>query len=344
MRSVLVTGATGFLGGAVALDLHARGWRVVATGRRIEAGRRLEAEGIEFRAAELALARGQRGGRAGGDVLDSLLSGCDAVVHCAALAAPWGRRADFVAANVTATRNIIEACRHTGVRRLVHVSSPSVLAGSRERFGLTEATPWEAPPINHYVATKRASESLARRAAGEGLDTIVLRPRALFGPGDTTLVPRLMRVARRGRFPLFGEGDPLLDLTWIGDAAAAVRLALEAPAGVRGRVYHVTSGNPQPRSRVFDTLFQAEGVRVRYRTISHGRARALAGALEGLSLALTLGRWEPPLTRYAVDELALGHTLDISAARRDLGYDPRTDVLERLRETGAAWRREHRVP
>jgi len=338
MRSVLVTGATGFLGGAVARDLHQRGWRVIATGRRVDAGLRLASEGIEFRTAELDAPGGRGDTQVRDDALGSLVAGCDVVVHCAALAAPWGRRSDFIAANVTATRRVVSACRQEGVRRLVHISSPSVLAGSSQRIGLDESTPWEAPPLNHYVATKRSSETLVRQAAQDGLDAIVLRPRALFGPGDTTLIPRVMRAAGRGRFPLFGDGDPLLDLTWIEDAVAAVRLAAEAPAALRGRIYHVTSGDPRLRSRIFAALFEAADIPVRYRTIPVRRARILAAALEGLSMALTLGRWEPPLTRYAVNELALGHTLDISAARRDLGYDPATDVLERLRETAAGWR------
>ncbi len=332
LRAVFVTGATGFLGGAVARDLTGRGVRVVGAGRNREKGAALEAAGVAFHPCDLAHDP---------DGLARAVAGSDAVVHCAALSAPWGPRRKFVAANVTATRHVVAACERGAVPRLVHVSTPSVLSAPREQIQLTESTAWATPPANQYVATKRRAESHVLDAARKGLDAIVLRPKALFGPGDTTLLPRVLRVAARGRFPLLGDRDPSMDLTWIGDAVTAVRLALEAPSTHRGKVYHVTSGDPQPRSRILETIFEACGLGVRFRRIPLDRALALAGLLEGISRAFTLGRWEPPFTRFTVAEMGFGVTLNIDAARADLGYRPAAGVIERLRETGAAWRTAH---
>ena len=326
MGSVLVTGATGFLGGATARELARRGFSVRATGRNREVGKELASEGIEFVPCDL--------GKNSCAVM-RLVEGCEDVVHAAALSAPWGPRSEFVRCNVEATRQILEASKSGGVRRLVHISSPSVSFVFHSQRGLAEDAEWTTPAANHYIATKRKAEVMAKAAGA-----VILRPRAVFGPGDTTLLPRLIRVAKRGDFPLFGEEDPLLDLTWIGDAVEGVRLALEAPDACRGRVYHITSGAALPRSEVLETLWRACGLSVRYRSIPVHRALAIGGALEAASQCLSLGLWEPPLTRYAVGVLAFEQTLDISAARRDLGYLPRADLRAALAQCGDKWRKE----
>jgi nucleoside-diphosphate-sugar epimerase len=332
MSRILITGATGFLGGAVARQLRRGGHEVLATGRNMGMGERLEKEGISFRACDLAADEAGVG---------EMVNGCDAVVHAAALSAPWGGRSAFIAANIVATRHVVRACDRAGVRRLVHVSSPSVAFDFREQLGLKEDAPWTAPPANDYIATKREAEMIVADAAQRSLDAIILRPKALFGPGDTTLLPRVIRVAQKGTFPLLGDGDPLMDLTGIADAVNAVNAALHAPATCRGRIYHITSGDPQPRSAVLGTMLEACGLKVAYRSISLGKALMLAGLLELLSRLFTLGKWEPPLTRYSVGAMACGQTLDISAARRDLLYAPQTDVLAALKQCGEEWRAAH---
>lgn len=329
----LVTGATGFLGGAVARVLMRAGISVVATGRNARAGELLAHEGITFQPCDLAT---------DATILQRFVEGCDTVVHSAALTSPWGRRAEFIAANVTATENVLTACRAAGVKRVVHISSPSVTFDFKDQPHHREDTPWSDVPANEYVETKRLAETLVRDAAARGeIEAIILRPKALFGPGDTTLLPRIIRVARRRTFPIFGDRDPLMDLTWIDDAAHAVLLALRASSSCSGRVYHITSGDPQPRSRILNSLLDACGIPVQYRIITLQRALTVVGWLERFSRIFTLSRWEPPATRYSVGALAFDQSLDISAARAQLGYDPHTDVLARLRECGLAWRKEH---
>lgn len=332
MQRVLVTGATGFLGGAVARLLKSRGVEVVGTGRNPALGAALESEGIVFHACDLSANPG---------AVQSLLDGCDAVVHAAALTSPWGLRRDFEAANVTATQYVAKACLHAGVRRLVHISSPSVSFDFKDQPMIKEDAPWAEPPANLYIQTKRAAEQVVLRAVEEGLDALMLRPKALFGPGDTALLPRIVRVARRGFFPLFGNKDPLMDLTAIHDAAEAVRLALLAPSACCGRAYHITSGDPRPRGAVLEALLSSCGLQVKYRPIPLTRALAAASLMEFVSRWLTQSRWEPLATRYSVGVLAFPQTLDICAARADLGYAPHTDVLAALRDCGLQWRAAH---
>ncbi len=335
MQKVLVTGATGFLGGAVARTLAREGVGVIATGRNVRAGAILmrESKDIIFQACDLA---GEPA------IVQCLAEGCDAVVHSAALTSPWGRRSSFVAANVTATEHVLAACHKAGVKRLVHISSPSVTFDFKDQPHHREDAPWSPIPANEYVETKRLAETLVRDAVTRGeIEAIMLRPKALFGPGDTTLLPRIIRVARRRTFPIFGDRDPLMDLTWIDDAVQAVLLALGAPSSCSGGVYHITSGDPQPRSKVLNTVLEACDIPVKYRMITLQRALTAVGWMERISRLFTRSRWEPPATRYSVAALAFDQSLDISAARTQLGYDPQTDVLARLRECGLAWRQEH---
>lgn len=323
---VLITGATGFLGGATARSLRLAGWDAVTTGRNVRAGEKLRSEGFTFEACDLA------GDHTG---LERMMNGCDAVVHCAALSSPWGSRRAFHDANVVATRTIVDACRSSG-SRLIHISSPSVSVGFSSRRNLREDASWPQPPANHYIATKREAEKLVR--ASPEVPSIILRPRAIIGPGDTSLLPRVMRAAQRGLFPYFTGDEARLDLTWIDDATAAIRLALEAPLVHCGKTYHITSGQPLPVSEAFALLFDACGLEVRFVPVSPGWMLTVAGLLECASLVATAGRWEPPLTRYTVASLAFEQTLDISAARQDLGYLPKRSIREALQECGRLWR------
>jgi len=141
-------------------------------------------------------------------------------------------------------------------------------------------------------------------------------------------------------FPLFGGDTTLIDLTWIGDAATAIRLGLEAPATNRGKVYHITSGHPLPVPEALAILFAACGLKVRFRSFPIHPTLAVAGILDWLSILATAGRWEPPITRYTVGSLAYEQSLDISAARSDLGYVPQKDVREALAECGRRWREQ----
>lgn len=329
MNSVLVSGATGFLGGAVARDLRRRGLEVTGLGRNPAAGAELSRDGVEF----------VRHCLVSGPPLDDLIARCDAVVHCAALSAPWGSREQFLQANHQATQRLLEACeRSQQPKRLIHISSPSVQFAFSDRPLAKEERAWVQPGANFYIETKRLAELAALDSARAGHEVIVLRPKALFGPGDTTLLPRVVRVARRGSFPLFGRGDPLLDLTFIEDAVNAVWLTLIAPKSHAGRVFNITSGDPQPRSLVLSTMLAACGLPVRFKRVPLGLAMGMAGVLEGASQLFTRGRWEPPVTRYSVGALAYEQTLDISAAKAALGYHPGGHVIERLRATGEQWR------
>src|SRR4051812_34802692 len=162
----LITGATGFVGGALARRLHELGWQVVGLGRNKEAGKRLEAEGITFLRCDLADA----------EAVSAACRGQEIVFHCAALSAPWGRDADFTTANVLATQNVLGACQEYNVGRLIHLSTPSIYFSLRgqmaERLNVAEDAALPSHPANAYVRSKRMAEQLVDQAARDGLPVI----------------------------------------------------------------------------------------------------------------------------------------------------------------------------
>jgi nucleoside-diphosphate-sugar epimerase len=317
----LVTGATGFVGGALARRLHRSGWQVIGLGRNAEAGKRLEAEGIAFFCCDLADAA-------------AITAACreqEIVFHCAALSAPWGHEADFHIANVLGTQNILSGCREHGVGRLVHVSTPSLYFGltgrMAERINVAEDAPLPPRPANAYVRTKWMAEQLVDQAYQEGLPVITLRPRAIFGPGDTTILPRLLDRLRRGRLLLIGDGKNLTDLTYIDNVVDALLLCAESPAATLGKKYNLSNGEPVLLWEMVRKLCAALGYTFPSRRLAFTAAYTLAWGME--MVYAHFPRYpEPPLTRYTVGVLAHSATLDIGAARRELGYRPRISMDE----------------
>lgn len=307
---ILVTGSNGFVGKRIAADALARGWEAVGLGRAPSPAGPVSAYVRH-------------------DLSDPIPPGAvpgrvDAVVHCAALASPWAPPSAFVAANVHGTRHVVNWANAQadapGRPHLAYVSSSSVLYRDAHQEGLTEDSP--VPPdheqLNAYSRTKRIGERAVE--AYEGPWT-VLRPRAIFGPGDTVLLPRILRAAQRGVLPVLEpDGAPPIrtDLTYVDTAAHYV---LEAIArGARG-TYNVTNAEPVYLYPFLLELLARLGARPRLRRVPVGAATALAGAAEWVSAAF-LGYAEPPITRFGISVLAHTKTFEVARCLRDLGAPP----------------------
>jgi nucleoside-diphosphate-sugar epimerase len=313
---VLVTGATGFLGGWVVRGLLARGDSVRAFGRDADALGRLAAAGAE----------GMRGDLRDAAAVARACAGMEAVIHAGALSAPWGPAAEFHSVNVAGTGHVVSACRESGVRRLVYVSSPSVVFTGRDHHNLGESAPYPSRFTSVYSLTKKLGEDAVRAA---DLPAFILRPKALFGPGDTALLPRLLAAARRGRLPQIGDGRNRVDLTYVENAAQAALLALDAPDSAAG-TYTITNGEPALLWEVIRRVLAHAGLPTRLRRVPLPAALAAAALME--ARAAVTGR-EPLLTRYTVAILARTQTYDITAARERLGYRPAVPLEEGIRRT-----------
>jgi nucleoside-diphosphate-sugar epimerase len=316
---VLVTGATGFVGGALLRALRGRADVAVrGIGRRhvddpdiasIDLARPITSPfATEFRA--------------------------DVIVHAAARTSQWGTRAEFRAQNVDATAHVLDLARRSGTRRVVYVSSTSVFYRPADQFGITESTPIGPDFLNAYARTKHEGEMLVRDHPGEW---VIARPRAVFGPGDTTLLPRIVAAARAGRLPFLGDPrHPAIgDLVYIDTLVDQLVAAALLP-GLGGTSVNLTNGEAVPLMPTIARMLHELGVPAPTRTIGRRTALGIAAAAE---TAWRLGRLrgEPPLTRYAVWLLASSKTFDDSLARRLFG-PPAVGMPEALERTVAAAR------
>jgi nucleoside-diphosphate-sugar epimerase len=274
-----------------------------------------------------------RGDLGDADAVDRAVAGCAAVFHVAAKAGIWGAPADYYQSNVAGTRHVIAACRRHGVRRLVYTSSPSVVFNGRDMEGVDESVPYPPHYDAAYPASKAEAERLVRAASDHSLATVALRPHLIWGPGDTNLVPRIIARARAGQLRRIGRRPVLVDSTYIDDAAeahlrAAERLAPGAP--IAGRVYFLSQGEPWPLWDLVNRILQAARLAPVTRTVPRALALAAGAACE--TVAQALGRQdEPPMTRFLARELSTAHWFNITAARRDLGYEPSVTIEEGMR-------------
>jgi len=334
---VVVTGASGFIGSHVARHLIAQGHEVIATGR--------DAERLKAACSLVSPVAPTRAGAVRSqpldlstDALGGLLEGSAAIVHCAARASPWGDRAAFWQDNVTTTERLIEAARSSAsVRRFVLLSSPSIYFAFRDQEHLTEAftppTRWPTP----YAETKWIAECRVRSAPDLG--PIILRPRAVYGPGDRAIAPRLIAAARLGLFPMPGGGNASVDVTYIDNLVSAVDLALTASREIEGRAFNITNGEPLKARELLAQLFGALQMPVRLVSIPRSAGLALARVSEAIA-KLRQGRPEPRVTVYGMGLLAYSQTLSIDAARETLGYTPTVSTLEGLRRYAQWWGRQ----
>lgn len=326
--NILLTGGTGFLGKAVAKRLAGKGHSVTVTGRNAKAGAELESAGVAFLKLDLS-----------DSGMGEACRGRDQVIHCAALASPWGKYEDFFRANVEGTRTVVEACLAGGVKRLVNLSSPSVYFDYRHRENIRESDPLPKRQVTHYGATKVLADAEVAKGQARGLETISLRPRALFGPGDQTILGRVLRAADQGSIPLIGGGRSLVDMTYIDNAVDAVELCLSAPDSALGQVYNITNGEPLSTRAMLDVLFESLGRSVSYRNLPFPLAYAGAAASELIHSAFRRPG-EPPLTRYAIGLMSRSQTLDISSAREKLGYRPRVALAEGFERFARWWKQK----
>lgn len=310
--AALVTGATGFVGRRLAAALVERGCRVRALTRRSAGLEALERLGVEA----------VRGDLADPASLVRAAAGVSVVFHAAARVSDWGPREAFLAANADGTRNVVAACREAGVARLVALGSLTVLGLPRDGRVVSEETPTaRAARGDFYTESKLLAERCVVEAHGtRGLSTTVVRPGAIWGPGDPNVVPRIVRLLRRGAMPYVGGGRNLLGLTHVENLVAGLLLAAESPAAA-GRIYHVTDGEDVTAREAVDAIADALGAPRPRVSLPFPAVLAAAALVEGTARLLRLRR-PPPLTRYGARFVACHARYDGTRARVELGYLP----------------------
>jgi len=316
----LVTGGGGFLGGAIVRRLVEREWSV----RAMQRGHypQLEKLGVEQ----------IRGDIADLDLVSRAADGCDIVFHVAAKIDPWGSYKPFHQTNVVGTENVLTAMRRSGVPKLIFTSTPSVIHSGGDLAGVDESEPYPEHFEAAYPQTKAMAEMAVLAANDDELATVALRPRLIWGPEDTNLVPQLIARARSGQLRLIGDGSNLVDTAYIDNVVDAHLLAadrLEPGAPCAGRPYFISNGEPRPMKQVINGILAAAGLPPVERTVPI-KAALVAGAVFETSYKLFPTKGGPKMTRFVARNFATAHWFDISAARRDLGYEPRVSFDEGL--------------
>jgi nucleoside-diphosphate-sugar epimerase len=323
MPTAFVTGGSGFVGGALIERLRREGWDVRALARSERSAARVRELGAEPVMGDLDDVAAMTAGA----------QGCEYAFHAAASLGDWGRREDFVRGNVTGTKNALEACREAGVRRFVHVGTEAALLVGQPLVNADETAPLRPDSKAHYPATKAMAEQAVLDANKDGFETVVLRPRLVWGPGDTTIVPALKEAVEKGRFSWIGGGKHRTSTTHVDNVVEG--LVLAATRGKPGNAYFVTDGEPVVFREFITELMSTEGVEMPGRSAPLAMAKPLAGVAEGIWRVL--GRTStPPLTRLAVWLSAMECTIDISKARTELAYEPVKSIEEGMAELRAA--------
>ena len=334
----LVTGGGGFLGGYIVDALLARGDRVRSFGRG--AYPMLESAGVEV----------VRGDIRDSAALAAACEGIECVFHAAALPGIGLNRDAYEAVNRTGTELLLSNAWRCGVQRFVFTSSPSVVFAGVDQCGVDESAPYDFGWMDEnrafYSHTKAAAEQAVLAANCDEFRTCALRPHLIWGPRDTHLIPRLLSRARSGRLRRVGDGTNLVDVTYVENAATAHLQAADsleragpssAPAG---KAYFISQGKPVNCWQWIDEVLALANVPPARRSSSRHAAWRIGAACESVYRTLGLAS-EPPMTRFLAAQLSTSHWFDISAARRDFGYEPRVSTVEGMWRLGE-WLRETR--
>jgi nucleoside-diphosphate-sugar epimerase len=318
VERVFVTGGSGFLGRELVSELVRRGRVVRGLSRSAAAREAVSALGAEAVAGDLDDVKAMQAG----------MEGCKLVIHSAAYAKDHGPRTEFFRANVEGTANVLAAARAAGVERLVHVSTEAVLADGRPIVQADEDRPIAERPVGLYPLTKGLAEKQVRAAASAGFDAVVVRPRFIWGRGDTTLLPPMVQAVRQGRWRWIDGGHYLTSTCHVENAVEGVLCA--ADRGARGGVYFLTDGPPAEFRSFVGDMLRAAGVDPGERNLPRWAAQVIA--------TLTAFLPHPPITRTALALISHEVTVNDGRARRELGYTSKKSRTEGLAELEAALR------
>jgi nucleoside-diphosphate-sugar epimerase len=322
-NGVFVTGGSGFIGGRLIERLVREGRPVRALARSDAAAERVSGLGAEA-------TRGDLGDRAS---LATAAAGTEVAFHLAAQLGDWGAWEDFERGNVEGTRNALAACAEAGVKRFVHCGTEAALMAGQPLVGVDETAPLRPDSKAPYPATKARAEQAVRDANREGFETVVLRPRFVWGDGDTTLLPELVAMVEKGRFAWVGGGRNITETTHVDNVVEGLLLA--AGRGRAGEAYFVTDGKSVEFRRFVTEMLETQGVEPPDRSLPAWVAAPLAGISEAAWKLLPLPG-APPMTKFRSWLLTQECTIDTAKARAELGYAPVVSQEQGLAELRAS--------
>jgi hypothetical protein len=308
---IYVTGASGFVGGAVVKAFNGR-HELLAMSRSEKSDAKISALGARPVRAEL------------GWVPPESLTGVDAIVHCAAYVEDWGPWKSYWEINVEGTKQLLDVAKTAGVKRFIHIGTEAALFKGQPMVNVDETYPLALDSPFPYSRTKAHAEKAVREANAPGFETIVIRPRMIWGPDDQTLLPVIIDMVKKGAFAWIDGGKARTSTTYIGNLVQSIELALTKGRG--GEAYFVLDDGPVVFRDFVTKMLAAAGIAAPTRSAPSGLLRAVAFASEKLYRAFPFLPGKPPVTRFVANIMAVDCVLVDKKIRAEMGYAPATNV------------------
>lgn len=320
MTTAFVTGGSGFLGRNLIPYLIAQGWKVKALARSEAALKAVKASGAEPIPGDLG----------GGSGVIEAMHGCNVVIHAAAWANDWGDADEAWDANVAGTSRMLEAAQGAKVPRFVHVSTEAVLVdGIRSIHRVDETFPLPEKPLGLYSLTKGEAEKRVRSANRSDFQTVIVRPRFIWGKGDTTLLPRLIEATHSGALQWIGGGRYLTSTCHVTNVCEGIYKAVLH--GHPGHTYFLTDGTPVPFRDIIEALLRTQGVTPPTRSVPRWLAHAFARIGDFVWSTFRL-KGQPPLPHSSFHLIGEEVTVNDAKARQELGYKAEVTLEQGLKE------------
>jgi nucleoside-diphosphate-sugar epimerase len=319
---VLVTGGGGFLGFEICKLLAKTGHEVLSFSRTHH--EKLDLLNIKTHCGSLINSNDIKGA----------LHGVEAIIHTAAIAGVWGKYQDYYQTNFVGTKNLVGEAKKVGIKYFIYTSTPSVVFGKNSICGADENTPHAKKFLTSYAKTKSLAEKYVSSNASDDFLNVSIRPHLIWGSGDPHILPRLIERAKSGKLRIIGNGDNLVDVIHVTNAAMAHINALESlihGKKINGKAYFVGQDKPVNLWNFINQMLETQGLSPVTKKISSVVAYRLGAIFESTFKLLSV-KAEPPLTRFVVLQMSESHYFSHENAKNDLGYKPSVSIVDGLKD------------
>jgi nucleoside-diphosphate-sugar epimerase len=315
---IFITGASGFVGGAAAKFFTEEGHTVIAMSRSGKSDEKIKAIGARPLRCEL------------GNVPAEILQGCDVVIHAAAHVEDWGAKADFYKANVEGTKQLLQAAKAAGVKKFIHIGTEAALWHGQDILEADETYPYAEQTPFLYSETKREAEKIVLQMNEAGsFETISVRPRMIWGPGDQTILPKAIEMYKNGKFQWVDHGNYKTSTTHIRNLVEGIRLAIEKGKG--GETYFITDDETSTFKSFFTALFASQGIEVKAGNVPKWVIRTVASVLNFWWKLLGI-QSAPMVTKHTAALMSSHCTVKSDKAKRELGYRPLISLTQGMKQ------------